>query len=174
VTLASLTAHDVADQRFFIGDGADGMHQLRKAEAAVSGNVALRTAYATYSAAASLTARTDRFLGLATPVFGTRFRLPAPAATGWESLDGGRSSGPVRATGTRPSSTTGDAVPVGTEGDAGLGAPAARPRTAASNPAATFSGMLTTILGNSGGLMAWQLSRRRKTSKRDTQRPVIA
>lgn len=176
VTLASLTAHDVAAQRFFIGDGADGMHQLRKAEAAVSGNATLRTAYATYAAAASLTAAADRFLGLATPVFGTKFRLPMPAATGWdwEPLDGGRSSGTVRATGARPSFTTGGAVPVGTDGDAGPGAPAVRPRTAASNPVAPSSGMLTTILGNSGGLVVWQLSRRRKASKRDLQRPVIA
>lgn len=174
VTLASLTAHDVAAQRFFIGDGVDGMHQLRKAEAAVSGNATLRTAYATYAAAASLTAAADRFLGLATPVFGTKFRLPMPTATGWEPLDGGRSSGTVRARGTRSSFMTDGAVPVGTDGETGPGTPAARPRTAASNPAGPSSGMLTTILGNSGGLMVWQLSRRRKTSKRDPQRPVIA
>lgn len=172
VTVASLTAQDITANRFFIGDGADGMHQLRKAEAAVLGNAALRTAYATYAAAASLSAAADRFLGLATPVFGARFRQPAPAATGWKPLGGGWSSGTVRAAGTRPLFTTGGAVPVWNDGDAGQGAAAARPRTAASAPAMPSGGMLTTILGNSGGLMVWQLSRRRKTSLRATRRPV--
>lgn len=158
--------HDGADRRFFIGDGVDGMQELQKAEAAVSGNAVLRTAYATYAAAASMTSATDRFLGLATPVFGSKFRLPTASVTGWEPLGGGGPSGVLPAAVKRPSFTTGGAVPVGTDRDADRGSPVARPRTAANTPDAPSSGMLATILGNSGGFMVWQFSRRRRTSVR--------
>lgn len=175
VTIASLTPrslavnalgrlfsadHWVDARRFFGGDDAAGIRELRRAESAGLGRPSSASAYAMYTAAASDSRDTDSFLGLATPAFGSRLRAPGRPTVGVDSL-GAR--GPAAGINPRISATPTDAVPVGTGENAGRTQPAMHPRTTV---ASTSGGVFSAILGHGGGLMVWQLSRRRNKRRR--------
>lgn len=147
--------------RFFSGRD-DSEAELRKAEAGLPGRTPTVEAYRTYTAAASMTRDGDRFLGLAAPVFGSGIRASSLPALGMTAIDGSRSANGVN---TRGSVEPGDAVPVGTAEDSRTVTPAVRPRTTAKNRPVS-GGIFTAILGNGGGLLVWQMSRRRRTKPR--------
>lgn len=138
-------------RRFLIGDAADGILELRKAEAALLGGASAASAYSTYTASASASRDAERFLGLAAPVFGSRLRVI------------GRPTVTMRTFGA--AGADGGVVPVGTGDESGRRRPSVHPSTAAVVPTAAGD-VFSAILGNGGGLMVWQLSRRRSRRSR--------
>ncbi|MFM7108905.1 MAG: hypothetical protein ACKOZU_09970 [Planctomycetaceae bacterium] len=157
--------HDTDVRRLFVDDNADVVKQLRQAEPAFSGTLPFG-ADLLAAAAASLTSAAGGLQTLAAPVFGIGFRPTVPAGE-WQPQRSGWSAGAEQ----RNPIVTIDAVPVGTD-TVDLARPAFPERTAAIAPAARSGGMLTTILGNGGGLLVWQVSRRRRTRSRGRSGPA--